>query len=209
MNFWKTVQKQIYSIISRKYYVICFVFLVLTTLLSLVHIGEVWLKRSWSITDEQWFNQFMHNIGNQKLHSNLTQYLPIDVVYTWVNGSDPLFRTQLADYKKNLSLKASDECPFANCLPSNFISTKLTTGADCLKGYSEFKIVSSKTSTDIWKLVALDSPESVVNRMKDAEGDIYQVHWTTDSSLAIFTIQIIQSFFKCHAVTCIRSADLF
>ncbi|RZF40440.1 hypothetical protein LSTR_LSTR013902 [Laodelphax striatellus] len=184
MNFWKAIQKQIYNILSRKYYVVCFTFLVLTTLLSLVHICEVWLQRSWSVKDQLWFNNFMNNIGNQKLQGNLSQYLPIDVVYTWVNGSDPRFRSQLADYRRSLAMTSSAECPYVNCLPSIFITTKLGTGLDSLSEFRDFKIVSPIMSADKWKMVALDSPESVLNRLRDVEGDIHQVHWTTDSSLA-------------------------
>ena len=34
-------------------------------------------------------SDFSDNIATQDLHGDLTSYLPIDVVYTWVNGSDP------------------------------------------------------------------------------------------------------------------------
>ena len=52
---------------------------------------------------------------------------PIDVVYTWVNGSDPKFLASLKSAKEDRlrhlrSGTLLQSCPFENCFPSHFLS---------------------------------------------------------------------------------------
>ncbi|KAI6658944.1 N-acetylglucosamine-1-phosphotransferase subunits alpha/beta-like isoform X1 [Oopsacas minuta] len=47
-------------------------------------------------------SEFSDNIAARDLHEHLSSYLPIDVVYTWVNGSDPLLIQTLNEVKRNL-----------------------------------------------------------------------------------------------------------
>jgi UDP-N-acetylglucosamine-lysosomal-enzyme len=68
------------------------------------------------------FNSFSDNIVGKSLQSKLCQNVPIDVVYTWVNGSDPILLQQLQQYRLQLQEEASKKCPYANCVPSHIIT---------------------------------------------------------------------------------------
>ena len=47
---------------------------------------------------------------------------PVDVVYTWVNGSDPDFLTELNEVKKELSTNRENSCTDLDlCFISNFL----------------------------------------------------------------------------------------
>ncbi|KAK8733624.1 hypothetical protein OTU49_006396 [Cherax quadricarinatus] len=64
-------------------------------------------------------NVFADNIRNENLLTKMSGGLPVDVVYTWVNGSDP----KLLEGLKALSLDSmQDSCPLSHCLPSPYIS---------------------------------------------------------------------------------------
>ena len=61
----------------------------------------------------------------------LTPY-NLDVVYTWVNGSDPLFLDGLKHAKEKLRTIEADSrnrhpefktCPYENCIPSHYFTT--------------------------------------------------------------------------------------
>jgi hypothetical protein len=71
---------------------------------------------------ERVFNLFSDNIVGKSLQSKLCQNIPIDVVYTWVNGSDPILLQGLQQYHLQLQEEASRKCPYANCVPSHIIT---------------------------------------------------------------------------------------
>ena len=50
-------------------------------------------------------SDFSDNIAVRDLHGDLSSFLPIDVVYTWVNGSDPLLINRLSEIKRQLSIE--------------------------------------------------------------------------------------------------------
>ena len=91
--------------------------------------GEAWLQ--WS--EDKYaavFNSFSNNLAGRSLQSRICQYVPIDVVYTWVNGSDPLLQDGLKHVKEKLHalsdlkhVKLKTKCDLDNCVPSHFIST--------------------------------------------------------------------------------------
>lgn len=55
---------------------------------------------------------------------SLCQYSPIDAVYTWVNGSDPVFIEQLKKYRKLMRKQLSETCPYLNCVPSHITAAR-------------------------------------------------------------------------------------
>lgn len=61
---------------------------------------------------------FSDNIRGENLLGKLSGVLPIDVVYTWVNGSDPLLLSGL----RALSDGIQDSCPLSHCMPAPYIS---------------------------------------------------------------------------------------
>jgi hypothetical protein len=62
------------------------------------------------------------------LQGRLCQYVPIDIVYTWVNGSDPVFLDDLKHAKEKL--KGSKDrvllqgCPYEYCISSNMLTAE-------------------------------------------------------------------------------------
>jgi len=70
------------------------------------------------------FNSFSDNIVGKSLQSKLCQNVPIDVVYTWVNGSDLILLQQLQQYRQQLQEEVSKKCPYANCVPSHIITIR-------------------------------------------------------------------------------------
>ena len=97
--------------------------------LAIIHLGESWLE--WSSDKYQALadNSFSDNLVSRSLRSRLCQYIPIDVVYTWVNGSDPNFLDDLKHAKEGkLSESGLDTakplvgCPFGTCVPSHMIT---------------------------------------------------------------------------------------
>ena len=62
----------------------------------------------------------------------LCQHVPIDVVYTWVNGSDPLFLDDLKHATEKLTAKANkkgknqisqhQKCFYKDCVTSHFLT---------------------------------------------------------------------------------------
>lgn len=48
-------------------------------------------------------SEFSDNIALRDLHRDLSPFLPIDVVYTWVNGSDPILVDRLNEVKRRLT----------------------------------------------------------------------------------------------------------
>ena len=69
------------------------------------------------------FTIYQDNIASQSFQTNLCSELPIDAVYTWVNGSDPYLIAQLEKYKlleKNSKEKGgrndTTACTYENCL---------------------------------------------------------------------------------------------
>ncbi|KAL0280655.1 UNVERIFIED_CONTAM: hypothetical protein PYX00_001881 [Menopon gallinae] len=110
---YKVLQRKCYDILSLQYaflliLISCFLFVI-----SLVHFGEAWLD--WSRNKyEAIFSSFSDNIVGKSFHQQLCQKVPIDVVYTWVNGSDPLFLKNLHSLKKSVEEAAAVNESFAS-----------------------------------------------------------------------------------------------
>ena len=96
------------------------------------------------------FNDFSNNLAGVSLQSQLCQYLPIDAVYTYVNGSDPLFQDSLKHIKEKIQLKrdkndkdeSNAHCEFKDCVPSHFFTTDgvlpLSTKAELIRSQNPF-----------------------------------------------------------------------
>ncbi|KAK7070841.1 hypothetical protein SK128_002684 [Halocaridina rubra] len=65
------------------------------------------------------FNVFSDNIKGENLVNRISSGLPIDVVYTWVNGSDP---TLLLGLNALAHFSHNDACPLSHCLPAPYFS---------------------------------------------------------------------------------------
>ena len=143
----KLIQRQTYSCLST-HYGIFFAFAGLCIILvSAFHFGEVAME--WSMARYAGnfrFGRYYNNIAGKSFEPRLCLPQPIDVVYTWVNGSDPKLITQLNALKiklrKNLNITSGKlysskktrnklinsgkfkwknliVCPVPNCVPAN------------------------------------------------------------------------------------------
>ena len=64
----------------------------------------------WSIDKyEAQFSTYRDNIGGRSFEKHFTVELPIDVVYTWVNGTDPILLRELNQLKREMRQKLEKE----------------------------------------------------------------------------------------------------
>lgn len=97
MSTWKLVQRRCYDLLSNKYSLLVILVAFTCIFIGIIHFGEVWLV--WSKEKyEAVFHSFNDNILGTSFQKKLCQHVPIDVVYTWVNGSDPKFLEDLQKY---------------------------------------------------------------------------------------------------------------
>lgn len=122
MSCYKILQRQCYSLLSSRCGLALFTCTIILLLISIIQFGEVLLE--WSIEQyEVQFSLYRDNIVGRSFEKQFTPELPIDVVYTWVNGSDPILLKQLEELKKEekpLNNSTSHDaisfnCPFINC----------------------------------------------------------------------------------------------
>lgn len=58
----------------------------------------------WSIQQyEAQFSVYHDNIGGRSFEKHFTTELPVDVVYTWVNGTDPELVRELAQLQREMA----------------------------------------------------------------------------------------------------------
>ena len=84
----KTIQRRLLDILLDRTSLLTLLALLAFIVVSAFQFGEAWLQ--WSADKyADVFNGFSDNLAGRSLQRRLCQYVPIDVVYTWVNGSDP------------------------------------------------------------------------------------------------------------------------
>ncbi|XP_055009595.1 N-acetylglucosamine-1-phosphotransferase subunits alpha/beta isoform X2 [Boleophthalmus pectinirostris] len=97
----KLVQRQTYTCLSHRYGLyICFGGIVLM-IVSAFQFGEVameWSRDQYHVL----FDSYRDNVGGKSFQSRLCLPMPIDVVYTWVNGTDTALLKQLKTVKEQL-----------------------------------------------------------------------------------------------------------
>jgi Stealth protein CR1, conserved region 1 len=73
-----------------------------------VHFGKLQVIILWNDETSFRLNQFSDNILSRNYESDIdfSQYLPIDVVYLWVNGSDLLLLKELRQFKREIEKKS-------------------------------------------------------------------------------------------------------
>ncbi|XP_014676988.1 PREDICTED: N-acetylglucosamine-1-phosphotransferase subunits alpha/beta-like [Priapulus caudatus] len=126
----KLIQKQFYDILSHKYAILlCFGGVVLV-IVSALQFGEAALEWSKDQYDAV-FHSFSDNLVGRSLQNRLCQPVPIDVVYTWVNGSDPQMIDALKKARSEFEVvlnqthlhaaNATVGCTYANCIESHMV----------------------------------------------------------------------------------------
>ncbi|XP_041636939.1 N-acetylglucosamine-1-phosphotransferase subunits alpha/beta isoform X2 [Cheilinus undulatus] len=97
----KLLQRQTYTCLSHRYGLyLCFGGLVLM-IVSAFQFGEVvveWSRDQYHVL----FDSYRDNVGGKSFQSRLCLPMPIDVVYTWVNGTDTALLKELKAVKEQL-----------------------------------------------------------------------------------------------------------
>ena len=152
------------------------------------------------------FNHFSDNIAGRSLQGRLCQYVPIDVVYTWVNGSDPTFLDDLKHAKERLGSSKSrvplSGCPYESCVASDMLVAEQllppNTRVDLVKGQNEGmgrleRIVDTRLACGNYvqnrSVLHFPSPEEARESHNGSAGELrvgfetfplHLAHWTTD-----------------------------
>ncbi|RWS31254.1 N-acetylglucosamine-1-phosphotransferase subunits alpha/beta-like isoform X1 [Leptotrombidium deliense] len=92
----KVIQRRFYDVLSSRHVFILFVTIFVLFLLCFSVIFEEIVVNWRPNTSVHVLVRYRNNIGGKSYEQDLCQYLPIDAVYTWVNGSDPLLVEQLS-----------------------------------------------------------------------------------------------------------------
>uniref|UniRef100_A0A667ZDM3 N-acetylglucosamine-1-phosphotransferase subunits alpha/beta n=1 Tax=Myripristis murdjan TaxID=586833 RepID=A0A667ZDM3_9TELE len=97
----KLVQRQTYTCLSHRYGLyLCFGGIVLM-IVSAFQFGEVvveWSRDQYHVL----FDSYRDNVGGKSFQSRLCLPMPIDVVYTWVNGTDTALLKELKAVRERL-----------------------------------------------------------------------------------------------------------
>uniref|UniRef100_A0AAQ5YCH1 N-acetylglucosamine-1-phosphotransferase subunits alpha/beta n=1 Tax=Amphiprion ocellaris TaxID=80972 RepID=A0AAQ5YCH1_AMPOC len=97
----KLLQRQTYTCLSHRYGLyLCFGGIVLM-IVSAFQFGEVvveWSRDQYHVL----FDSYRDNVGGKSFQSRLCLPMPIDVVYTWVNGTDTALLKELKAVKEQL-----------------------------------------------------------------------------------------------------------
>lgn len=121
----KLLQKKTYDILSQKYTIVLLFVGIIIVFVSVLHFGETmmeWSKEKYAAV----FNPYSDNIGRKSYRSMLCQYVPIDVVYTWVNGSDPKLLEGLSQAREEYGFSSShmNSCSYSHCTKSHMALVK-------------------------------------------------------------------------------------
>ncbi|XP_072123501.1 N-acetylglucosamine-1-phosphotransferase subunits alpha/beta isoform X2 [Mobula birostris] len=97
----KLVQRQTYTCLSHRYGLyLCFGGIVLM-IVSAFQFGEVFLE--WSRDQYHvMFDSYRDNVAGKSFQNRLCLPMPIDVVYTWVNGTDPGLLKELQELREQM-----------------------------------------------------------------------------------------------------------
>ncbi|EDV28564.1 uncharacterized protein TRIADDRAFT_51611 [Trichoplax adhaerens] len=118
MALTKTIQRHIYSCLSSRYGITLSIVGFILALIFSFELGELAIK--WSkVQYASTFDSFYDNLAGQSYQDRICTPMPIDVVYTWVNGSDPKLIRELTAIKRQMQQEVQEmqinmfyeECP--------------------------------------------------------------------------------------------------
>lgn len=120
----KLLQRQTYNVLSQRHLFIVSLVGLIIFLVSAFRFCEValdWSKGKYA----EVFSRFSDNIAGQSFQDRLCQHMPIDAVYTWVNGSDLELVRNLSAIRKELALEtnksSSPACQYKMCVPAPIV----------------------------------------------------------------------------------------
>ncbi|XP_030845190.1 N-acetylglucosamine-1-phosphotransferase subunits alpha/beta isoform X1 [Strongylocentrotus purpuratus] len=123
---FKIVQKQTYTFLSHRYGILLIFSGIVLVIVSAFQFGEVaieWSQDRYS----RLFNIYHDNIANKAFENRMCLPIPIDAVYTWVNGSDAKLLRDLERVKRELESSTAQT-------PDNSTSSFHCRLKDCIAG---------------------------------------------------------------------------
>ncbi|CAE1268162.1 GNPTAB [Acanthosepion pharaonis] len=113
-----------YTVLSHKYGTTLIFLGIVLIVVSAFQFGETVME--WSYAQYvNMFSSFTDNVAGISFKNRLCSPIPIDAVYTWVNGSDPNLLSQIRhiemDLKRQINGIRDDNCTFSHCVPTNLI----------------------------------------------------------------------------------------
>ncbi|XP_074660402.1 N-acetylglucosamine-1-phosphotransferase subunits alpha/beta-like [Tubulanus polymorphus] len=141
----KLLQRQTYDVLSHRYGIFVVIVGLFILLISAFQFGEMtieWSRDKYAAV----FNSFSDNILGKSFQKRLCLPVPIDIVYTWVNGTDPRLLAELRKLQHDLEREVNetttqtpkseeDRCKFTQCVPAKMIvlHPNLDSGVDAKK----------------------------------------------------------------------------
>ena len=142
------------------------------------------------------------NLLNRQLPSQLFAIHPIDVVYTWVDGSDPAFQSDLREVESRLHQRTPpswrQHCPLADCVLSARLSVvpplpRRTAPSDVpffIPGAAPLQLLPSPLPgppATVLRFASVDEARSVLQRgaefhINDDNFTMHQMFWTSDQN---------------------------
>ena len=196
----KTLQRFFYDTMSIKNST-CFV-------VSLIVIWFSSLMLGWFILSKR-LCQSQPNMSDNLLGHPLPGYpfpkYPVDVVYTWVNGSDPEFQRDLHDAESHLRGRTPPgwrkSCPLSNCLLSSQLSVfpplprRMALKDVCFfvpgaVPQEMFLLPIPDPSATVLRFASVDEARDVLRRgaqfnINEDNFTMHQMFWTSDESAAL------------------------
>jgi len=124
----KRLQRQSFDLLAQRHGLLIIFVAVVVLFVTLVNFGEsltTWSAEKYAAV----VNSFSDNVVGQSYRRRLCLPIPIDIVYTWVNGSDPRMLLELHSYKERMliDVKTAPDttetlvCKYDNCVFANGI----------------------------------------------------------------------------------------
>ncbi|KAL9649944.1 hypothetical protein ABK040_003065 [Willaertia magna] len=175
----KSLQRSLYSFSTTKYGALLLIIISFITLNSLLHLLQSFLNinlinKTTLYEDSNTFNfgkycyETFHDNINKKSFLQQLCYEPMDIVYTWVNGSDPIHIENLKYYtNKEIENIVKQESIDDDFIGSDKVSTTTTTIYTRKLLRKLLSINSTATDKDITTDKDMDDSTISVNRFRD------------------------------------------
>lgn len=201
----KLLQRRSADLLSTRYGIICIIFGFLIIVVTFVHFGETLITWNYYRYISS-FNSFADNIGHRSYRDRLCLPLPIDIVYTWVNGSDPLLIEDLRDFKINLestilaNIEEPTECKFVHCVsasgvvldpafPSELTKSQISLLYPVLQKSESIESLLDPVRNSTISVVMFENSQEIESILKEhivingVKVNVRELYYTSDSTL--------------------------
>ena len=119
----KRLQRRSFDLLAQRHGLLIILVAIVVVFVTLVNFGEslaAWSTEKYAAV----VNSFSDNVVGQSFRGRLCLPVPIDIVYTWVNGSDPRLLKEIRSYKETMlndvkpvqNTSDVSVCKYDNCI---------------------------------------------------------------------------------------------